>query len=363
VVAVSHCPLVIRDTVVNCNRHADKVKCTVLHLLKPEYAGGIANALENAIERQNRKDVPVVVIASGGRKGLNPSYIQLLKETPAVKCIIYNSCSRKSLEKDMTDLMDGPNGYSVEAFRSYDFLGGTQYKTSLLKLVRRPKTLVIPIGPAGVGKSVLAQTLCDVNPRKYVRWHRDGVFASLKNGGMSMNRSKQVCHEQLLAFLREHNDTDGIVRIVDSTNGNKGGRHLYVQENQPHLVILVELRPASNDEKEVLDVLLERTQNRLEGGNACHPSFPGTIKGQRKKHENILKGIEYPTPGELTDIGQLDEMGAASDFRRTVHIKCDICDTRRLSSLPFEIFLECSTNIRLKEVPGLQQDNPIFTVV
>ena len=97
----------------------------MLYKVKADMASDVANALDSAIARQKRKHVPVCVIASGGRKGLNPSYICLLKESVAVKCIIYNSCSTKSLEKDMTDLLDGPNGFTVDAFRSYDFFGGT----------------------------------------------------------------------------------------------------------------------------------------------------------------------------------------------------------------------------------------------
>ena len=124
-VVVSHCPIVIRDAIINCNKHSEKVKCTVLYKVKADMASDVANALDSAIARQKRKHVPVCVIASGGRKGLNPSYICLLKESVAVKCIIYNSCSTKSLEKDMTDLLDGPNGFTVDAFRSYDFFGGT----------------------------------------------------------------------------------------------------------------------------------------------------------------------------------------------------------------------------------------------
>jgi len=396
VVVAQHCPLVHRDALVNYARHKDKVRCTLLHLQKAEMAEGVADALKAAIARQEQSNVPVVVISSGGRKGLNPSYVRLLKETPAIRCVIYNSCSTKSLERDMTVLLDGPNGFLIDDFRSYDFFGGTGYTSSLLKLTRRPRTLVIPIGPAGVGKSVLASTMCGVNPRKYVRWHRDGVYKSLRDGGISLVKSKQMCHEQLLEFLRGYgneNETenedgttdsssrDGLVRIVDSTNGNRDARELYIQTNQPDLVLLVELRPVGGEDtsNEVLDMLLERTRNRLEGGDACHPSFPTTVEGQRKKHVNILKGIQYPTTGaEVVENNGVVARGVAEKEqqeyggncaaasrprRQTVHLICDPSDSRRLSLLPFKIFLECSTNIRLKEVLGVENGAPIFEVV
>jgi len=375
VVVVQHCPLVQRDALVNYARHEDKLKCTILHLQKEEMANGVANALEAAIGRQDRHhlDIPVVIVASGGRKGLNPSYIKMMKETRAIQCILYNSCSTKSLEKDMTDLMDGRNGYIIDEFRSYDFFGGTNHSASILRLIRRPKTLVIPIGPAGVGKSTMVRTIHEMNPDKYVTFQRDAVFASLRKKGLSMMRSKRICHDKLLDFLRGNASQNGnknistdrddaLVRIVDSTNGNIGARKLYIQENQPQLVILVELRLPSDDKDKILNMLLDRTRNRLKGGDANHPSFPDTVEAQKEKHQSILKGVEYPTRMEVVD-NRMSGGGASSSAQRTVHLQCDPCDFKRLSALPFEIFLKCCTNIQFKEVTKLESKKSSFTVV
>lgn len=338
VVAVQHCPLVAKDAEANYARHVDKVKATVLHLNKFEMANGVTKAVDAALERQNHP--PVVVVTTGGRKGLNPLYVNMLKDHPAVKCIIYNSCSTKSLVRDMEGFMGGPHGYYIEDFRSYDFFPGTGYTASVLKLLRRPKTLVLPIGAAGVGKSTLASRLLRQSALDAVSWwQRDLEYAALREKNISMTKSKVTIHNELISFL---NGQCKSVRIVDSTNGNIGARELYVQENQSELVVLAVLQPKGKNETEIVDTLLERTRGRLEGGDGKHPSFPKTADEQRIKHESILKGIEYPSSVELE---KLQSKGA-----KVVAINCDPCDSKSLSQLPFRIFLEYSVGDGLRGV-------------
>ena len=156
-----------------------------------------------------------------------------------------------------------------------------------------------------------------------------------------MTKSKLLIHNQMLSFLKGHCNS---VRIVDSTNGNAGARLLYVQESQPDLLIFVVLSPSSNgdDDDGIVEKLLLRTRNRLEGGKCSHPSFPFTIQEQRKKHESILKGIEYPLVSELESIGGKET--------RKVLLHCDPFDELKLSSLPFKIFLEYSASYTLSQL-------------
>jgi hypothetical protein len=237
--------------------------------------------------------------------------------------------------------MSGKEGYFIDDFRSYDFFAGTKYSASVLRLLRRPKVLVLPIGPAGAGKSSLARTLTERCPSNTcLWWHRDLEFALLRNNNVSMSKSKSLVHSQMLSFLK--GDCKSI-RIVDSTNGNAGARRLYAQEANPGLIIFAILQPSIRGEDEhIIKILLERTRDRLEDGTALHPSFPTTVHEQRNKHEAILKGIEYPTSSEMEIIG----VGGA----RKVYISCDPFEESNLSSLPFNIFLEYSVSICLNNI-------------
>jgi tRNA/tmRNA/rRNA uracil-C5-methylase (TrmA/RlmC/RlmD family) len=341
VVAVNHCPLVAKDAKANFERHKDEIKATVLHLSKNEMAKGVSVALEAARERQNYP--PVVVVTTGGRKGLDQTYLNFLKDYQAVECIVYNSCSTKSLEVDMEGFVSGPQGYLIDDFRSYDFFAGTKYSASVLRLLRRPKTLVLPVGPAGCGKSTLASTLTERSPRNTcLWWHRDLEFAKLRNANVSMTKSKSLIHGRMLSFL---NGDCKSVRIVDSTNGNAGARLLYFNESRPEIFIIVVLSPPTKDGENVIEMLLERTSNRLAGGKTSHPSFPSTVHEQREKHLAILKGIEYPSRVEVTTLSK--------ECKRTIILHCDPFNLPKVSSLPFEIFMLFSASASLNDILGV----------
>ena len=139
----------------------------------------------------------------------------------------------------------------------------------------------------------------------------------------------------------DHDDSS--VRILDSTNGNRGARELYLKEAKPGVFIVVVLSSSSDmDTSDTVDLLLSRTVDRLQGGGASHPSFPTTVDEQVKKHLAILKGIEYPSNDEIE--------GFKKECPRTVILECDICDVSKLSSLPFEIFMRCSLSDQLHQV-------------
>lgn len=337
VIAVQHCPLVAKDAKANFQRYESEIKSTVLHLQKDEMAAGVSTALDTALRRNNYP--PVVVVTTGGRKGLHPSYLNFLTNHKSVECIVYNSCSLKSLEVDVQGFMSG--GLYIDDFRSYDYFPGTKYSASVLRLLRRSKTLILPIGPAGCGKSTLASKLVEGSPDGvFMWWQRDLEFAKLRNAHVGMNKGKSLLHEEMLSFLRENGGLPSI-RILDSTNGNSGARALYLKESKPGLFIVVVLSCSAEgmDTSDVVDVLLSRTAGRLEGGNASHPSFPATVDEQRGKHLAILKGIEY------TSVDEVDAF--KEECPRTVVLECDINDVSKLSSLPYEIFLRCSLSDQL----------------
>ena len=342
-IAVQHCPLVAKDAEANFKRHEDVVKATVLHVTKDEMASSVSVALEAALKRQNRPHPSVVVVTTGGRKGLNPGYLEFLKDHQAVECIIYNSCSTKSLEVDISSFMSGPRGYLIDDFRSYDFFAGTKFSASVLRLLRRPKTLVLPIGPSGAGKSTLASTLLERSPlTTCLWWQRDLEFAKLRNLALSMRESKSLLHSRMLSFLK---GDCKYVRILDSTNGNAGARLLYLNEAKAEIFILVVLSPSKVSNKNIMESLLERTSDRVEGGDTSHPSFPSTVDEQREKHLAIIKGIEYPSNAEIAALSK--------ECRRTITLQCNPFEVSKLSSLPFEIFLIFSASARLNDILGV----------
>lgn len=322
-VAIQHCPLVHQDALENFGRHRDKVDATVLHMTKPDMVHGFSQELERHSGR------PVVGVMTGGRKGLDPLYIQYLVNNPSVVCIVYNSCSTKSLLRDMKGFLDG--GFFVDDFKSYDFLPGTGYTASLTKLIRRPRTLVIPVGPAGAGKSSVAKELVANTCASVVWLERDAVFASLRNQEIGLAKSKQMVHQYLLDCLRKPGDT--AVIFLDSTNGKSDARKLYVHEAFPDLAILVLFQV---DGDNVVDFLLDRTANRLKSNEALHPSFPDTVDEQRKKHVKILKGICYPTPSN-------EDLGV-----RTTCLFCNPRDNDDMANLPYSVFLEFTTSGKLR---------------
>lgn len=381
VIAIQHCPLVHKDAVQNFARHSDKVQSTVLHMPKAEMVQGFQRELA-CIEQQLRSDkterMVVVGVMTGGRKGLDPNYISYLVHNPSVVGIVYNSCATKSLIRDMKGFLDG--GFAVDDFRSYDFLPGTGYTASLTKLVRRRRTLILPVGPAGIGKSWLASELLSQCPGGSMHWwHRDDVFAEMRNKGIGLGKSKQLVHQSILECLRSlrNNKSNGLddgaiistsasfnisVVFVDSTNGSTDARKLYIQEAEPDLTILVVYQLFDsvhelNDEA-VIDFLMERTKNRLGDNIAQHPSFPKSVLEQREKHSKILRGIEYTD--RLLRRSNMKEDGYQYVWNdvETVVINVDPRKIKYTTAIPvaYRVFLQFATSKTLLQVLSREYD-------
>ena len=89
-------------------------------------------------------------------------------------------------------------------------------------------------------------------------------------------------HDAMLLFLKGDGGSSA-VRILDSTNGNREARALYLNEAKPGILIVVVLSCSTKTttHNDVAEILLTRTSDRLEGGMASHPSFPTTVHEQR----------------------------------------------------------------------------------
>jgi hypothetical protein len=149
VVAIQHDPLVHRDALINLHRDDNDNDNNATTVLLASKATMVQSLLEctKLITAQS-----IHCVTTGGRHGMNPAYLQYLVGNAAIQIILYNSCNTKSLVRDMRGFITG--GFRIEDFRSFDLFPGTNFTASVTKLKRRPRTLVLPIGPAGVGTCV-----------------------------------------------------------------------------------------------------------------------------------------------------------------------------------------------------------------
>ena len=379
VIAIQHCPLVHYDAVQNIQRYQrrqqrqeQKQEDSIKVVRSPTFSvyhcskATMVHSFQKELSQGSTKHITVFGVMTGGRKGLDVSYVQFLNEHRSIQGIVYNSCATKSLLRDMTGfVLRGP--YYFDHFRSYDFLPNTPYTASLTKLIRRPRTLIILIGPAGVGKSTMVKKLLqqyssngqpteNMINNNIAWWERDRIFTKLRNQGISLAKTKSLVHASLLKVLRRRcsdvddendnqQDDDTAVIIIDSTNGNAEGRQLYVKEAKPDVVIYVNFKIDENDDEKVMEYLLDCTKYRLNNNSDQHPSFPQSIEEQRIKHGNILSGMEYPTLQELEKI-QRDNFPIV---KRTVLLTCDPRDEKSRSQLPWNVFLEYTASAELRQ--------------
>jgi pantothenate kinase len=387
VIAIQHCPLVHYDAVQNIQRYEEQQQrrqtqeqqpaneftpkdpivvgqCptfSVYHCTKAT----MVYAFQQELCKESTKHIPVFGVMTGGRKGLDVSYVKFLNEHIPIQGIVYNSCATKSLLRDMSGFMlRGP--YYLDHFRSYDFLPNTPYTASLTKLMRRPRTLIILIGPAGVGKSTMVKQLLrqysaneapqtESTINNITWWERDRIFTEFRNQGVSLAKTKALVHASLLNVLRRRDDNiedenvaqrddNSAVIIIDSTNGNAEGRQLYVKEAKPEVVIYVHFQINQSNDEDVIEYLLDCTKYRLNNNTDQHPSFPQSIEAQRMKHRNILSGMEDPSQKELKQI----ERDNFPTLQRTVLLTCDPRSTQSRSQLPYKVFLEYSTSPQIR---------------
>lgn len=265
---------------------------------------------------------PRVAIATAGRGGVGGVVCAQLVAMPSVRALVYVACCRESAVRDTAALLGG-GGFCVAAARRFDHFPGTAHEGAALLLLRRPPSLLLPVGPAGSGKSTLCRALAAALPAGAARLiERDALFASRRAAGAGLARARREAADDLSAALRAA-AAAGDVALVDSCNARRDGRHHYLQQLlQPdggqapmRRCMLLSMAPeciaassadavaAAAAATEYRAALLARVRQRAAGEG--HPTFPGCdeAEAQERALDATLAAMEWPTEAEARALG------------------------------------------------------------
>jgi hypothetical protein len=242
--------------------------------------------------------VPRVAIATAGRRGIGRPLCEALVASP-IQALVYISCCDATLAADVATLVEGPRAFAVADAARYDHFPGTSFQGAALLLLRRPASLVLPVGPAGSGKTSLCAALAAGLPRgSCIHLERDAILAAERRGGGGLNAAKRRAHHALSAAVHAAH-RDRAVCLVDSCNAAVAGRAYYARLVSEQRVILILHRPSwacdGADDAETIArhraLLLERTR-----GRAVHPTFPSQAEPARQQAaaEATFAAMEWP---------------------------------------------------------------------
>jgi len=179
-------------------------------------------------------------------------------------------------------------------------------------LLRRVRTLVIPIGPPAAGKTTLWRTLNEEESASCKRivepFERDRKFADERVFQGGLRGAKQRTHAALLVALRE----GAISRhrpplYVDSTNGQRSARLAYRVEFHAERVLYCILGFDGEEGEPIVDV--DVCFERVLARHQCRSDLPAHEKrqwedavcaGLRPKLERMLSALEPVDADELS---------------------------------------------------------------
>jgi len=252
---------------------------------------------------------------TNNRHGLADGVVQALAETQCVRAVLYNSCNHGCLAGEWAQLF--PAGFEIAEFASSDLLAGTEFDSSIFLLLRRPRTLVLPIGPPTSGKSALARGLASLGAESGGErvapqggglvdvFERDRRFAAERSMPGGLRGAKSRTHAALLAALARAQAHDSSVLYIDSTNAARSARLAYREALQPAraVYLLLGLGALASRPREAAARVLERVLGR-HGSAACpaherrqwEAAVREDIEG---KVGRLIDSIELPEADEL----------------------------------------------------------------
>ena len=344
---------------------------------------------------------PEVAVVTAGRRGVGRDVCCALRDDLPIRVLVYVYCCEATMVTDLEELLAHPGvegsggghssndspfpehgsrlgGFAVaDAARFDHFAGSSGHVGGGLLLMRRPGAcLMLPVGPAGSGKSSLCRRLQVALPRNLCTIvERDAVLASLRSGGekgvdgfgsegsggeggggeggctagrltVGLSAAKKRTHQLCVDRLREAARTSRLC-VFDSCNANAGGRRHYCDEvlgRDAELVLLISFKPTARGgvdegsasgavggscgasvEEHHRALLLERTRSRQ-----CHPTFPPSSAPERQTAalDATIAAMEWPTREEAAALASAHGKGEATCIgrdkgRRVRLIRCD----------------------------------------
>eukprot|EP00927_Polykrikos_kofoidii_P040133 TRINITY_DN34359_c0_g2_i1.p1 TRINITY_DN34359_c0_g2~~TRINITY_DN34359_c0_g2_i1.p1 ORF type:complete len:1252 (+),score=207.91 TRINITY_DN34359_c0_g2_i1:350-3757(+) len=331
---------------------------------------------------------PTVVHVTNSRHGLPQGVPAALLATQEVRAILYNSCAHAPLAAEWS-LFCSEGGFEIAQFASSDLLAGTEYDSAVFLMVRRPRTLVMPIGPPAFGKTATWHRVNGVEDDTCTSaadggfgvnvmevFERDKRFALERAGPGGLRGARARCHAALLGALGSARQRVGGVFYLDSTNGQRGARLAYRDALQPSRTIFCLLGQEGDDSEGGLpsvDLVLDRVLARCRRG----PGLPAHERrqwedaartGLRPKLERLMCDMELLNTDELQprhrsscDGDACDEADEKVLILRSIGAIGDVaedCSIGGVASLPWQLFLEICCPA-LARVGSRRQNDPV----
>ena len=226
-------------------------------------------------------------IVSAGRRGIGRHVCAALRELRSVNALVYVSCCEGTLVDDLAELLAGDGGFAVADAARYDHFPCTGFMGGAFLLLRRPSALILPVGPAGSGKSSLCAALPARLPAGSVTVvERDALFGASRASGGGVTASKRYAHaratEELCAAA-----ASGRVCVFDSCNASLDARVAWTRLLRPAILLVVSYEPDATDDHRAL--LLERTCAR-----SSHPTFPSDETEQAACVDATMAVMQWP---------------------------------------------------------------------
>lgn len=142
------------------------------------------------------------------------------------------------------DQTRAPGGSAARISRLHGGSPGTGFVGVALLLFRRPASLILPVGPAGSGKSTLCEQLRTAMPHASTAVvERDALLATELSAGRSLSSAKRYAHARGSALLQAA-AAASLVCVLDSCNASLAGRAHYTSLLRPATLTIVTFRPS-----------------------------------------------------------------------------------------------------------------------